>query len=297
MLLLDKFKNRDQFSSLDLAIIDYVLEHPKEVMDLTVGELAKVTYTSPSSVVRLCKKLGMKGYADFRIKLATEINTFLINEERIEVDMPITPDVSIDEVAKTFLNLHYQALVNTFSNLNFDEINEAVELLYNADCIEIRGKGPSLVVGLDFAWKLGKIGLPVRSSPLEGFDTFLRVKNAKNSVGVIISNYGKGTYVNDWMHVFRVNNTKVIMICSNPNSKIFQQADVKISVNSGEKDRASKLGSFDSRTSMLYVLDIIYSMIYKKDYNLNVKSQYEHGKEIYKLEKFSNEISPFKKEL
>ena len=145
MLLLERLKDKEQFSDLDLAVVNYVLDNPKEVTDMTVGELARVTYTSPSSIVRLCKKLGMKGYSDFRIKLATEINAFLINEEKIETEMPIRPNADFNEVTKTFLNLHYQALVNTYNMLDQKAINEAVELLYNAQSISIKGVWPFFI--------------------------------------------------------------------------------------------------------------------------------------------------------
>lgn len=288
MLLLEKLKNKEQFSSLDLAIINYVLENPKQVTKLTVGELAKVTYTSPSSVVRLCKKLGMKGYADFRIKLATEINTFLINEEKIEVDMPIRPEANIEEVAKTFFNLHYQSLINAYNNIDYQAIASAVELIHNADYIDIRGNGPSLIIGQDFAYKLRKIGLPVVSSTMIGFDTFTKIKRSKNAVTLIISNYGQGSFVRDWMNVAKYNGSKVIMLCSNKNSAIFANADIQINTESHEGDRATKLGAFESRTTMSYILDIIYSLIFMKDYNLNVKEQYEHGKFLNKFRRYTD---------
>ncbi|WP_433751662.1 MurR/RpiR family transcriptional regulator [Paenibacillus amylolyticus] len=40
--------------------------------DSTAHELAQQTYTSSSTIVRLCKKLGTKGYPDFQLKLALE---------------------------------------------------------------------------------------------------------------------------------------------------------------------------------------------------------------------------------
>ncbi|MCI6271652.1 MAG: MurR/RpiR family transcriptional regulator [Erysipelotrichaceae bacterium] len=289
MLLLDKLKDKSQFSSLDLAIVDYVLDHPKEVTDLTVEELAKVTFTSPSSIVRLCKKLGMKGYADFRIKLAIEINTFLINEERIEVDMPVAPNASFDDIAKTFLNLHYQALLDTYNILDKDAIMQAADLIYKSDYIETRGVGPSFIIAEDFAYKLGKIGLPVISRPFTGYDTFIKIRKAKLPVAIIVSNYGVGGFIKDWIKILKTNECKIIMICSNKNSISFKQADIKILIEANEKDKVNKMGSFASRTAMQYVLDLIYSIIFSKEYIMNVKLQYQHGETIKSLDRNKEE--------
>lgn len=292
MLLLDNLKNKKQFSKLDLSIVDYILENPKEVTDLTIEELAKVTYTSPSSIVRLCKKLGVKGYSDFRIKLASEINSFLIDNIRIEVDMPIKVNSSFNTITKTFLNLHYQALLDTYNILDKNVVEEAVDLIYKADCISINGNGPSLIIAQDFGWKLSKLGIPVISSPLDGFDNFMKIRNSKTEVGIIISNYGNGHSVKKWMNTYKNNGTKVIMICSNKNSLTFKKADVKILIGSNEKDRVTKLGAFASRTTMLYVLDIMYSMIFLKDYSLNIRQQIQF-KEFLKS---TSEYEDYKKE-
>ncbi len=280
MELFEKLKNKKRFSSLDLAIVNYILAYPRDVPNLTIDELAKATYTSTSSIVRLCKKLDMKGYADFRIKLATEVNTFLINEERIEVDMPIRPDASIDEIAKTFLNLQNQTIVDIYNILDYKKLQEAANLLFEADYIEYRGSGPSLIVEEDFIWKLSKIGLPVATTPLVGFDTFMRIKKAKKPVALIVSNYGNSSLVHDWMEIMHDNGYKIIMICSNNNSDIFSKADVQLLINSNENYRGVKLGSFASRIAATYVLDIIYALIFMKDYNNNVKLLYEQGEKL-----------------
>ncbi|MGF9697652.1 MurR/RpiR family transcriptional regulator [Paenibacillus sp. MABNR03] len=52
--------------------VDYILSNPEVVFDSTAHELAQATYTSLLTIVRLCKKLGTKGYPDFQLKLALD---------------------------------------------------------------------------------------------------------------------------------------------------------------------------------------------------------------------------------
>ena len=88
MSLFQKLKESQKFTHNEQAVIDFILNNPQEVINLSVDELAKVTYTSPSCIVRLTKKLGVKGYSDFKIKFASELNSLILNEKRIEINMP-----------------------------------------------------------------------------------------------------------------------------------------------------------------------------------------------------------------
>ena len=52
-------------SPTENAIINYILDKPEETSRLTVHQLAEKTYTSASSIIRLCKKNGFSGYKEF----------------------------------------------------------------------------------------------------------------------------------------------------------------------------------------------------------------------------------------
>ena len=84
MSLFQKLKESQKFTHNEQAVIDFILNNPQEVINLSVDELAKVTYTSPSCIVRLTKKLGVKGYSDFKIKFASELNSLILNENALK---------------------------------------------------------------------------------------------------------------------------------------------------------------------------------------------------------------------
>ena len=89
MLIMEQLRDIEKFSDLEQRVADEILKDPKATLNLTIEDLAKKAYTSTATIVRLCKKLGMSGYGEFKIKLATEINTFVLQTERIMQEMPI----------------------------------------------------------------------------------------------------------------------------------------------------------------------------------------------------------------
>ncbi|MBS5983912.1 MAG: MurR/RpiR family transcriptional regulator [Clostridium butyricum] len=88
MIILDQLKDKIKFTRLELEIIEYITENFKKILHMTADELGAVTYTSTSSIIRLCQKLGFKGYKEFKVQLAIEINSFNLSEERIREEIP-----------------------------------------------------------------------------------------------------------------------------------------------------------------------------------------------------------------
>ncbi len=279
MLTLDRLKDESLFSPAELGIARYVLAHAKQVIEMTVDELAIATYTSHSAIVRMCKKVGFNGYTDFKIRLATEITTFLINDERIEMDMPVSIDTKTDEIKAIFLNLHYQALIEVYNTLDMTTIQKAADMIYKADFVSFYGAGPSLIVAEDLRYKLARIGILCVDNSLQGFDEVREKKKKRKEVAILVSHYGNSLKVKNWMSYLHAIGVEVIMICANRHSPVIKQADLPILIDNTEV-RAFKMGSFASRTAMTYVADCIYALIFMKDYKENIGRLYDVGKRI-----------------
>ena len=71
--LLYKLEYQDNFTDLEKGIANYILDHKDYIVDLKITDLAEITYTSPSTISRFCKKLGEKNYNDFRIHFASSV--------------------------------------------------------------------------------------------------------------------------------------------------------------------------------------------------------------------------------
>ena len=59
-------------SKTEKKIADYILQNPKEVSRMTISEIANELKFADSTVFQFTKKLGYKGFRDFRNDLLTE---------------------------------------------------------------------------------------------------------------------------------------------------------------------------------------------------------------------------------
>ena len=67
MNILEQLREAEHFSSAEQNIIRYLLQYPETIINFSVRDLAKASYTSPSTVTRLVKKLDDgHGFSHFK---------------------------------------------------------------------------------------------------------------------------------------------------------------------------------------------------------------------------------------
>ena len=94
------------FSHSEKEIAHYILNEGEKVLNLSIKELAKKTYTSPATIVRLCHKLGLEGYSDFKIKYSAELQFDLAHTDRIDVNFPFQQEDSDSIIAYKLASLN-----------------------------------------------------------------------------------------------------------------------------------------------------------------------------------------------
>ena len=72
-MILEKLKRMEGFTHQEQAVARYILDHVEEIQQMSTEELARVSYTSKATVVRLCKKLEVEGYQELKLKLVSEM--------------------------------------------------------------------------------------------------------------------------------------------------------------------------------------------------------------------------------
>lgn len=83
------------FTHAEVEIAHYILNHGEDVLNLSIKELAKRTYTSPATIVRLCRKLGLEGYNDFKISIQQNYNIHLLKLKESMLTFPLVQKITI----------------------------------------------------------------------------------------------------------------------------------------------------------------------------------------------------------
>lgn len=104
---------RSQLRSLSPAerrVADTILRDPLGIIHMSVSELATLAETSAATVVRLCTSIGLRGYQELKITLATQsmLNGFLDQLEKYP---------NLTNVGTEFGDLEVSTYISATSNL------------------------------------------------------------------------------------------------------------------------------------------------------------------------------------
>lgn len=58
-------RGQHRLTEMEYSVLLYAAENAARVRDMNIRELAAHCYTSPATIIRLCKKLGFSGYSEF----------------------------------------------------------------------------------------------------------------------------------------------------------------------------------------------------------------------------------------
>ena len=98
LLMLELANSETRRTNSAKKIAEYVLRDPQAVIDMPISVLAAKVGISEPTVNRFCTGLGLKGFPDFKLRLATEIA-----RRKFHISKDIDPDDSCtDMIEKVF---------------------------------------------------------------------------------------------------------------------------------------------------------------------------------------------------
>jgi hypothetical protein len=150
MSILCQLRKEQLFTSSEMEVVNYIVTHPKTAVKATIRELAELTYSSPSTIGRVCKKVGVEGFTELKIKLATELDRLVVESKNADVNIPVGPEDRVEDFPRIFFNLHYQALSDAYHTVDIKVLKNVADVLYRADAVYVLGSQQSLVLAMDF---------------------------------------------------------------------------------------------------------------------------------------------------
>lgn len=268
MSLLTDLKHNEQFNASEKAVAQYIITNKEDILNLSIQALSELTYTSPSTVVRLCRKIGLKGFKDFKIKWSAELQKEYNAISNVDPDFPFTDDDSYGEIQKKILELFTDSLNQTSQLLSPDNLERAVELLLQADKIGVFAYGDTYLPALNFQNKLMKIDRSVHMTALSGENRHLATNFRQGDCAIVISYSGESKNNYYITQLLKQNGATIIVITGNPSSHIASLGDLILPVAKSES-QSVKLSTFSSQTAIDYVLNTLYGCLFVSNYDKN----------------------------
>lgn len=271
-MLMDQLKEMANFTNHEKDIASYVLDHLEEIPQLTSDELAKLSFTSKATVIRLCQKLDLSGYQEFKLKLVAEIN----QEERINrllANEPITDQSTPSDIMKTLPFLYDKSITNTRLTINENTMNRINNRLKTMDEIHLYGTGISYMLAQSAAYKFSTLGVPCSSfESINGHALAARKK--ERIVVFLISFTGANKTIHQIAQYLKEATDYYIVGIMGPHSQGIERWCDEI-IEIPNRDSLLSLDVIHSFSSANYVLDIIFGMLLAERYENHVLSSVE----------------------
>jgi len=94
-MILEQIKNPDFFNNSEQNMIYFLQNNLNSFDQVTLNKMAKESFSSTSSVLRFCKKLGFDGFKDFKLQLIREAS---ISGQDLNFNLPFSPDDSVEDI-------------------------------------------------------------------------------------------------------------------------------------------------------------------------------------------------------
>ena len=248
-------ERQDSMSATERSVSDYLLSHEGEAMGLSIHQLAEKTFSSPSTVIRMCQRIGFAGYKDFRQAVTCEVAVRRLNqgEERKEITWSDSLDDIVDKV--TYQNI--MSLEDTKSLIDTDTLQACVDLVRSSRTVLLFGLGASLCAVRDLNLKLLRLNKPCVVND-DWRAQLLQAENAgKDDLAVVVSRSGETAEVIECMKALRENGPPIIAITRQVPSPVAELSDHRLYTADGVA--AVRNETMSSRISQLNIIDILFT--------------------------------------
>lgn len=253
------------FTSTEKVISDYIISHRDEVLQMSIQKLARETYTSTSAIMRLCARMGLSGFREFKIRYAQELSEPGDDSVEIDPNFPFSPDDSIGEISAQLQKLTVQCLRDARRMLSVSDVRQACSAIKNAGHVGIFGVGDAYLAGLTFQARMMRTGFNFLVTPVYGEQGHLAENMGRGDCGLLLSYSGNTQATVECAKIMKRSGAFTICITAGRDSPLSKNCDISLYLPAKE-EKFHRIASFFSQTAMEYYLNVIYSCLYVMDY-------------------------------
>jgi DNA-binding MurR/RpiR family transcriptional regulator len=266
---------KQDFSPTEAMIADQILQYGDSILDLSIQELAKATHTSTTTIMRFCKKVNRSGFKEFKHKFAQALSLERLKDGEIDDEnYPFTAHDAECDIIDKIAQLTKYTINACQMMLDPKLIHRVVHEMIQAKSILAIGVSDSFLRLVDFQNKMLKINYYIKMSYLQPEQTFLCTHATQNDFALIVSFSGKTAEIVNEAKILRKRGVNAIALTANPSSPLAQLARTVILLPSKSNETTLPY-CFSSQIAIEYVLNVIYSAVYRLNFEKNRRYMYK----------------------
>lgn len=252
-------------------VAEAVVADPAAAAELSISALAGKCATSETTVMRLCRSLGLDRYPELRLALARAASR---EEARhgigVQISGDIGPNDTLADVVRKIGFSDARAVEDTTSTLDIEALGRAADALNGARRIDIYGIGASGFVCQDLHQKLHRIGLfaSAWADPHGALTSAALLTDDDVAVG--ISHTGATRATIDPLRLAAARGATTIAITNSVASPLTEFANLVLTT--AARETTFRSGATASRIAQLAVVDCLFVAVAQRSYERTVRA-------------------------
>jgi RpiR family transcriptional regulator, carbohydrate utilization regulator len=237
-------------------IAEYILEDPERVLYHTISQMREGAGASVGSIVGFCRRVGTRGFADLKIKLALEFaQGGLLSSENGNDEKP-------QSIFDQVFHFHASSLAETRLLNSEETLMRASEALEKARCTYFFSTGLSYAVAYTAYCKLRLIGLPAHVESDAHMQIVTASQLKKGDVAFAISCSGRTHETVRCLRIAQSRKALTICLTNSIKSPITECADIALHATPSEiKYYQAPLAS---RVTQFAIVDALFESIARR---------------------------------
>lgn len=240
------------FTRTEKRIADFILNKPKDVIYMSVTELAEKCKVGEGTVVRFARKVGLSGYQELKLTLSRDLVSPIEN---------VLEDVSTEDSLESIINKvttrNLKAISDTSKLIDVNALKSAIEAVTNTRRLELYGVGASGFTALAAKYKFLRIGIFCNALTDPHLQAMSAATLTSKDVAIGISHSGATKDTIESLRIAKKAGAKTICITNFARSPITKVSDIILITASPEAPLTS--GAIRSTIAQLHVLDLLFT--------------------------------------
>ncbi|WP_040227164.1 MurR/RpiR family transcriptional regulator [Bhargavaea cecembensis] len=243
-------QHKHSFTKSEHKIYNYIEENQAKVIYHSLTEFSEASGVAEATVLRFLRKLGYKGFQDFKFLLAQEVAAESVEDQG---------DTYVERIRNNMI----RALEDTYDMVDLDALEGSIGAIHGSDDVVIFGIGSSGIAGLDMQHRLMRIGKNTQVVTDSHFQVMRATSLDAGSVVVAISLSGGTKDIVDTVRIAKERGAAIIVITNYVKSPLTKYADYILLTSAKESPLNS--GSLVSKVTQLYLIDLICTGVTMKN--------------------------------
>ncbi|HEY8364024.1 MAG TPA: MurR/RpiR family transcriptional regulator, partial [Haloplasmataceae bacterium] len=220
-------------------------------------------------IKRVCAKLGIDSYIDFRLQLSMDLKSYMKESIIKEAAIPVKKHDSMHDIIKKVSYFNAKSIIDS-KDINDEEVfKKVVELMTKYNRWDFYGIGPSNIVAKDAALKCLRLGIEATSFETN-LEMFINAKSSlPNRLAFLISYTGETGDILAVAKELSLRCVPTVSLTGLSDNSLIKICEYNLFVDASEPD--DRLGAMYSRTSTLNVIDILFTAFINTDYEKYIR--------------------------